>query len=106
MLQVGFSGIRLAWGSVQQVRCFFNFLKRLKRLKKKSSRKKNKEHSLKANDIKKQLLQKIKEQQKKSQEAFSKEITKKQSGENKLDTDFKTSIDYLNVLSKEKKEKR
>ena len=34
-----------------------------KRLKKKSSRKKNKEHSLKANDIKKQLLQKIKEQQ-------------------------------------------
>jgi len=75
-----------------------------KRLKKKSFRKKHKEHSLKANDIKKQLLQKIKEQQKKSQEAFSKEITK--SGENKLDTDFKTSIDYLNVLSKEKKEKK
>ena len=70
-----------------------------KKYKKKSS---NKEHSLKANDIKKKLLERIKQHQIKSKETKKKESEKKKD----IDDDFKMSLEYLNAVSKEKKEKK
>ena len=74
--------------------------------KKKSKKKpKNKNHSLKAKDIKKQLLKKIKEHQIKSQEALKKgkEV---HSGGASLEDEFQMSMNYLNKVSNEKKKKK
>jgi len=65
----------------------------------------NKEHSLKANDIKKKLLEKIKEHQIKSQQVRQKKQETEERKTN-IDDEFKMSLDYLNTVSKEKKEKR
>ena len=75
---------------------------RKKYKRKKSS---NKEHSLKANDIKKKLLEKIKEHQIKSQEASKQKIEASKKNNN-TDDEFKMSMNYLNAVSKEKKEKK
>jgi len=75
--------------------------------KKKSKKKpKNKNHSLKAKDIKKQLLRKIKDHQIKSQEALKKEKKSHSDGSASLEDEFKMSMDYLNKVSDEKKQKK
>ena len=76
-------------------------------VKKKSKKKpKNKNHSLKARDIKKQLLKKIKDHQIKSQEALKKEKASHSDGSASLEDEFKMSMDYLNKVSDEKKQKK
>lgn len=74
-----------------------------KRYKKKKGA--NREHSLKANDIKKKLLEKIKEHQIKSQETSKKKIESEKKKKS-TDDEFKMSLNYLNAVSKEKKEKK
>ena len=77
--------------------------KRYKRKKKE----KNKEHSLKANSIKKELLKKIKEHQIKSKEAAIQKLENNEKEKEKsLDDEFKLSLDFLNTVSKEKKKKQ
>jgi len=84
-----------------------DFLQVSKKYKKKRKGGKNREHSLKANDIKKQLLNKIKEHQIKSQAAGKreKEFFKKK-GEAELNDNFRESVNFLNTVTKEKKEKK
>lgn len=74
--------------------------------KKPKKKPKNKNHSLKAKDIKKQLLKKIKDHQIKSQEAL-KNNKKVHSGESaSIEDEFKMSMNYLNKVSDEKKQKK
>ena len=77
-------------------------------VKKKTGKKerKNKKHSLKAKDIKKQLLKKIKDHQIKSQEALKKEKKVHVEGAANLEDEFRMSMTYLNKVSKEKKQKK
>ena len=75
--------------------------------KKKSKKKpKNKNHSLKAKDIKKQLLKKIKDHQIKSQEALKTNKASHTGSSASLQDEFKMSMDYLNKVSDEKKQKK
>ena len=82
-----------------------DFLQVSKKYKKR--RKKNQEHSLKANDIKKLLLNKIKEHQIKSQAAGKREkefFKKKEEAE--LNDNFRASVNFLNTVTKEKKREK
>lgn len=82
-----------------------DFLQVSRKRHKKKKGGKNKEHTLKANDIKKQLLKKIKEHQVKSQQVLQNE-NKKKKEELELDDNFRASVNFLNTVTKEKKEKK
>ena len=80
-----------------------DFLQITKRRSKKKP--KNKNHSLKAKDIKKQLLKKIKDHQIKSQEALKAGGKNHVKGAN-LEDEFQMSMNYLNKVSDEKKKQK
>ena len=80
---------------------FFNLKKKKKDKKQKPSFKKNK---LKPNDVKKKLIARIKEHQKKEKQKELEENQKKE--ENKFENDFQSTLSYLEEMKKKKRKQK
>lgn len=78
---------------------FFNFKKKKKDKKQKPSLKKNK---LKPNDVKKKLIARIKEHQKKQKEIEEQENKE----ENTFENDFQSTLSYLEEMKKKKRKQK
>ena len=80
---------------------FFNFKKKKKNKKQKPSFKKNK---LKPNDVKKKLIARIKEHQKREKQKEIDEQEKKE--ENTFENDFQSTLSYLEEMKKKKRKQK